>query len=783
MSTVSFNIFSWHLLLFRYPSYEFSLYDYKFRLSHGLTNERDSVTLLNLPNPSAQPNLNISLLTHKRYLQRAALGQLDGIRTKDFPRIDSALQTIKSDVIPQMTRTIMASISTEAQNTRATVSESGWVTTTEIENLQTALGQMLLSHGANMEERLLSPIKQHMDGATEMSMRELRALCQQLTSTTTAASSSAGSESTAVQPADSSVRSPPSGRRRDTKPTTTVRWERTLPLVLGSFVVRGESRQRILIRVRKYKSEKDTSIDTETTYTIGFKPNPWLFGNWLTGCNWKFSVRTTRRVEDDHPVWDAIENGDIEAIIGYFQNGSLSINDVREMNGGSLLHHATMMYHYEVCEWLVDNGVDVHISDDLLQTAIYGLKQDISPDYNPLMNLLIERCGLDPNDKNLHGLSVMEKGFASSGHNGFARLLRLSLPLCTEPEGDRIKDLFHSITRTGGGSAITRLKYLLDEYKRSGLPEEDTQGRKWWYTADFLWKFANLFQRDIYLGLANDQNPEAGEEWVEEQVCGMIRSGVDLHSTHEQQTLLNYLLEKDFDPTNTKHKANYYTEADYNDANYSQLIYWLQLLHIAGGARILTSYLRKEQSLHPGGELIEARWHNYLEHPVFTVEYSEATNSITITAGQVVLDPTTALQIPGAWNSNAEVAFCDERGLKLDFRVLRANERPTMMERWERVVARYEDPSSAEPDPTICDWELTDGRIGNMYPIYTISTAGFDQGDYSDETGIVFARDHAKYPVRIQYPNGWVRLGPAWDPERCMEESLDVDDPGDEPDW
>lgn len=130
----------------------------------------------------------------------------------------------------------------------------------------------------------------------------------------------------------------------------------------------------------------------------------------------------------------------------------------------------------------------------MLETAVFSFVQDTSGDdfskrfgrqkpsyksYDPLMNLLIEKCQLDPNDENLDGISVLESERFSGSVERFSRLLTLSMALCTEPEGYRIKSLFHSLAfETKLPSTVLRLRHLLEEYLRTGLPEDGVDGRK-----------------------------------------------------------------------------------------------------------------------------------------------------------------------------------------------------------------------------------------------------------------------------------------------------------------
>ena len=103
---------------------------------------------------------------------------------------------------------------------------------------------------------------------------------------------------------------------------------------------------------RRQKGETDTSIDKETIWSLRFIPSDWLFSDTITGCNWRFSFRSSRRITAKHPVWGAIGVADIGALIGYLERGILHINDVHEITGNSLLHHAFCFYSHDVLDGL-----------------------------------------------------------------------------------------------------------------------------------------------------------------------------------------------------------------------------------------------------------------------------------------------------------------------------------------------------------------------------------------------------------------------------------------------
>lgn len=686
------------------------------------------------------------------------------IRTVDIPTMSSTLREIISDDLPRAASAIASSVTSEAQQTRTKVIERSWVVSSEINNLKTALGSMLLSERANIQATLLPPIKQHMDGLANSYVQELRSFRSQL-GPTNISTDCQSSESSSAQ--SSGSRAPKSNlpKYMRTKQTAAVRWEGRLPLGIGSFILRREVRQRILIRVRKYITEKDTSIDTETRYILGFLPSPRIFGTAITGCNWKFSFKTTRRISADHGIWGAIKRSDMETILRFFTDGQVLINDVDDSDGKSLLHYAAESYDYNICAWLVDNGIDSYTFADNRQTALYEICytgiHEITEGYDQVVNLLVERCQLDPNDKDLDGRSVLETAWKTRS-DSFSRLLKLSLPLCTEPEGYRIKELFHSIAAyTDQAPPIDRLKVLLDAYEHTGLPLEDNDGMKWWHTNNYLWR---LVECSLQLrAIRRKQNSPSmyasdslDEQWIEEQICEVIRSGIDLHIKVGKQTLVDFITTLDFD-------AAYLGEP----GNIAHLRDWLMLLHKAGTVSI-ADYLRQEEWLRRGGEIAEES-HYYQEYPLFTIRHDHLSNSIEFTRAVAILKPvSTPPPMPGAWQSDAEMDYCERQEFRLRYRSFGGHTIP-IATRWddedsksrgedESLAVFDADPSQAIPDTTIRDWEILDGRQAVLYPLWTISTAGFDSSDYSLKAAVRFKRDYRRNPIWIGYPWGWMML-------------------------
>ena len=383
----------------------------------------------------------------------------------------------------------------------------------------------------------------------------------------------------------------------------------------------------VLLRIRKYISEVDTSVDTETIYTLAFVPYSSIFGNTLTGCNWKHSFRSSRRLDTSHPAWRAARENNLPAIIDYFQQGILSIND-NNSYGDTLLHVASEYYSYELCEWLIDNGADSQATNDELETAVFKLvgeslaggdtRERPASSYaqdDPLLRLLLERCQLDPNDKNKYGQSVLEAASLPS-LDRYARVFTLAMPLCTEPPGHRIKQSVHTLVADIGPSTslstIMRLRFLLAEYKKLGLPEKDNDSRKWWHTTNLFWRLieevlyprTRLGKQDGSTTNAEEINHESDGEWAECQLRDIIRGGIDLQLKINEETLLDRLL--NFSSENSNREIDVATK----------FLRWLTILHKAGTSSI-ADYLYTAQSQHPAGRIVEVGSHYYREYPFF----------------------------------------------------------------------------------------------------------------------------------------------------------------------
>lgn len=695
------------------------------------------------------------------------LGEVHEIRRQDIPAMATTLREIRAEDIPEISRSIAASNSLqarrllqalrfEAQNTRETVIESGWTTTAEMRNIETAIGQLIISGRDD--------VKQQIGGLQKIYVQEFSALRGQLSSLDSSPPSQASS-SDMERSTETLICGPrPQGSIR-TKQAAAIQWQCTLPLGFGSISLRRELRQRVLIRVRKYITEEDTSVDTETTFILSLIPNRSLFGSTLTGCNWKFSFKTSRRISNDHPVRKAIKNNDLSAIITYFEKGILFINDVYDRNGDTLLHMAVQHRRRALCEWFVDNGLDAHATNDKLETAVHALAEN--PDfprsklnYEPLLDLLLDKCELDPNEANSDGISMMESDFFDSVSDGrFTRCVRLSISLSTEPPDYRIKQLFNAIlARYPSNSSSERLKCLLDEYHRLRLPEEDESGKKWWHTPEFLRKLVKQASQD------DDDNYSGLREWAEAEVIEVLRSGVCVHAKVEGQTMFEYLIS---DTYGTSEKAKPV-----------RLQQWLSYIHRAGNLDV-SHYLKLEQARYPGGDIPPPLFyffgekdqktgqqtrnelpseHYYSEYPSINFHYSDAQNAIEISYGIVVPDRASLeAAVPGSWELDMEIDFCNSKGWWIMYREVKEDD-DDYYNRIKGLLGRYAESPNFSRDNSICDWMLRDGRPGKMYPLWVISTAGFDHGDYDYTHAAKYVRNFQEHPIWIEYPEGWVYM-------------------------
>lgn len=708
--------------------------------------------------------------------------QLEDIRGHDLPALASSLQQTRIQDLPAVRREITSSVTsnashiihvlgTEGRQTRNIVLDQGQVTGQEIANLKTSIQEMFISNNGDLEVTLLPTLRQHMDGCTEVLVQELRTFQGQANYL----SSSQGSRSTPSQPASASSYSSYASDHMGTKRRGVVKWQGAIPLGFGTVSLRREERQRILLRIRRNMQERDTSIDTESIYTLGFVPNSWFFGNSILGCNWKYSIKTSRPLTAEHPAWKAVRMDDVEALVDYFRQGLLSINDTDLYTGNSLLHVAAEKRSLQVCEWLVDNGVDTQATNTFLETAVFALalglpmnegdsQGNMSPSlnhlpYDPLINLLVERCQLDPNDQNKWGQSPMEAN-SSLDVGRFGLLFRLSLPLCTEPVGHRIQQSFNSMVEYWGDDTqeainVAPLKFLLSEYRKTGLPVEDSEGRKWWQTTRFLWRLVE----DV-ISPYRDGTEEAEETpsyaidplWVENLLCDFIDSGVVLHSKIDGRTLFDCILQ---DPTDMNHLE--------------RLLRWLAFLHKAGTATI-KNYLAQEQLLHPRGQLVEHVSHTYREYPIITVTYADTPDCVVVTKGCLMLDlpRVSPMPMPGSFAIDPEIELCQERDLMLEKRDT-GEESLVYIER-EEMIAKAANPADAINDATVHDWELEDGRRGKMYELFSISTAGFVHNDYSMKTALTFARDFERHPLWIEYSDSWIAIGAECRPRATVVE-------------
>ena len=127
-------------------------------------------------------------------------------------------------------------------------------------------------------------------------------------------------------------------------------------------------------------------------------------------------------------------------------------------------------------------------------------------------------------------------------HETFGRLVTLSMPLSTEPEEERLKSPFHSLAEWHGTSKdfLRRLIWIVDEYNRRGLPQEDGDDRKCWHTSNFL-RMLIAFPHDRVLAKERVRMGQESLEWVQEQVHEILRPGIDLHQRVGNVKLLDFL--------------------------------------------------------------------------------------------------------------------------------------------------------------------------------------------------------------------------------------------------
>lgn len=162
--------------------------------------------------------------------------------------------------------------------------------------------------------------------------------------------------------------------------------------------------------------------------------------------------------------------------------------------------------------------------------------------------------------------------------------------------------------------------------------------------------------------------------------------------------------------------------------------------------------------------MTEIEAHYYHEYPILKVHYGSEQESIEITRGLVVLRSAmtgkslNGSTIPGSWPVDDEADFCDSQRLQLRMRHI-GGPGPLFSEgASESIIGRYAELRVDLHDDEVCTWTLRDGRVGEMYSMWRISTDGFRHGDYSLKTALRYERDNKLHPIRVQYPSGWIAL-------------------------
>ena len=72
--------------------------------------------------------------------------------------------------------------------------------------------------------------------------------------------------------------------------------------------------------------------------------------------------------EDVRKVYDAIESGDIETVKEMILGGVVDVNEI--IFGETFLHAATSYNRIEIAKFLIENGIDINVLDDMGTSAL-----------------------------------------------------------------------------------------------------------------------------------------------------------------------------------------------------------------------------------------------------------------------------------------------------------------------------------------------------------------------------------------------------------------------------
>ncbi|EPX74480.1 palmitoyltransferase [Schizosaccharomyces octosporus yFS286] len=129
-------------------------------------------------------------------------------------------------------------------------------------------------------------------------------------------------------------------------------------------------------------------------------------------------------------IFVAASQGDVDSIKNEFQSGSSNINDIDE-GGATPLHWAALNQQFEVCDYLLENGIDINsTAGDLGATPLHwaakrGLVQ--------MVHYLVQRGG-DPLMHDSQGFHCLHLAVHSSNAFLVAYLLHLDIPVDSPDE-------------------------------------------------------------------------------------------------------------------------------------------------------------------------------------------------------------------------------------------------------------------------------------------------------------------------------------------------------------
>jgi len=85
---------------------------------------------------------------------------------------------------------------------------------------------------------------------------------------------------------------------------------------------------------------------------------------------WDTKLRVWNVVPYDSPAFECVEAGDLEGLKRLLVDKQTSLNDKLDFNGDTLLHAALAKGHFEIGQFLIEQGIDVNAPNDRRETAL-----------------------------------------------------------------------------------------------------------------------------------------------------------------------------------------------------------------------------------------------------------------------------------------------------------------------------------------------------------------------------------------------------------------------------